>query len=64
MIGTIALANTSISSHNYYIFLVIRTFKIWSPCNIEYIMQYRWLSSVCYALRLQDLFFFYMQISL
>ena len=32
---TIALANTSITSHNYQFFLVVRTFKIYSLSNLQ-----------------------------
>lgn len=33
MITTTALSNTCIISHNYHFFFVLRTFKIYSPCN-------------------------------
>lgn len=35
MISIVALANTFITSHNYYFFVVVRTIKIQSPSNFE-----------------------------
>ena len=35
MILTIALANTSILSHNYHFLFVVKTLKIYSLCNFQ-----------------------------
>ena len=35
IITTIVLANTSIMSHNYHFFFVVRTFKIYSLSNFQ-----------------------------
>ena len=33
--ATVVLANASITSHNYYFFFVVRTFKFWSLNSFE-----------------------------
>ena len=36
VVTTIVLANISITSYNYHLFLVVRTFKVYSLSNFEY----------------------------
>ena len=43
MITTTALANTSIPSHNYHFYFVVRTFKIYSLSTLEYEIQHYYI---------------------
>ena len=55
-IATVALANISIISQNYYFFFVVGTFKIYSLCNFLIYNTLLWTITTMLCIRFLDLF--------